>query len=79
MIFLLVAHLSALPFSNTRGTRPICPPRTVQLTGVQLEHELHGVVVKVTAVLDDLDEGGQAALAGGHLRHRNGCVELPEN
>ena len=55
------------------------PPRTVQLTGVQLEHELHGVVVEVTAVLDDLDEGRQAALPGGHLGHRDGCVELPEN
>lgn len=32
------------------------------LTGVQLEHELDGVVVEVAAVLDDLDEGCQAAL-----------------
>lgn len=33
------------------------------LTGVQLEHELDRVVVEVAAVLDDLNEGGQAALA----------------
>lgn len=33
------------------------------LTGVQLEHELDRVVVEVAAVLDDLDQGRQAALA----------------
>lgn len=49
------------------------------LTGVQLEHELDRVVIEVAAVLDDLDEGGQAALARGHLGHSDGCVELPEN
>lgn len=49
------------------------------LTGVQLEHELDHVVVEVAAVLDDLDEGGQAALTRGHLGHGDGCVELPEN
>ena len=46
---------------------------------MQLEHELDRVVVEVAAVLDDLDEGGQAALARGHLGHGNGRVELPEN
>lgn len=35
----------------------------VGLTRVQPEHELDRVVVEVAAVLDDLDEGGQAALA----------------
>lgn len=49
------------------------------LTGMQLEHELDRVVVEVAAVLDDLDEGGQAALTRGHLGHGDGCVELPEN
>lgn len=49
------------------------------LTGVQLEHELDGVVVEVAAVLDHLDEGGQAALHRRHLRERHGGVELPEN
>lgn len=49
------------------------------LTGVELEHELHRVVVQVAAVLDDLDQGGQAALARGHLGHGDGGVELPEN
>lgn len=49
------------------------------LTGVQLEHELDRVVVEVAAVLDDLDEGGQAALTRGHLGHGDGRVELPEN
>lgn len=46
---------------------------------MQLEHELDRVVVEGAAVLDDLDEGGQAALARGHLGHGNGRVELPEN
>lgn len=46
---------------------------------MQLEHELYGVVVEVAAILDDLDEGGQAALARGHLGHGDGGVELPEN
>lgn len=49
------------------------------LTGVQLEHELDRIVVEVAAVLDDLDERGQAALARGHLGYGDGCVELPEN
>lgn len=49
------------------------------LTGVQLEHQLDRVVVEVAAVLDDLDEGGQAALHCRHLRHGHGGVELPEN
>lgn len=80
MLFPKAADLSALPFRNTEGHKASYTPlRTVQLTGVQLEHELHGIVVQVAAVLDDLDEGGQAALARRHLRHRNGCVELPEN
>lgn len=34
-----------------------------QRTSVQLEEQLDGEVVEVTAVLDDLDEGGQATLA----------------
>lgn len=46
---------------------------------MQLEHELDCVMVEVAAVLDDLDEGSQAALARGHLGHSDGCVELPEN
>lgn len=46
---------------------------------MQLEHELDRVVVEVAAVLDDLDEGGQAALTRGHLGHGDGRVELPEN
>lgn len=46
---------------------------------MQLEHELDRVVVEVAAVLDDLDEGGQAALARGHLGYGDGRVELPEN
>lgn len=54
-------------------------PGAQGLTGVQLEHELDRVVVEMAAVLDDLDEGGQAALARGHLGHSDGCVELPEN
>ena len=46
---------------------------------MQLEHELDRVVVEMAAVLDDLDEGRQAALARGHLGHSNGRVELPEH
>lgn len=38
-------------------------PGAAGLTRVQPEHELDRVVVEVAAVLDDLDEGGQAALA----------------
>jgi len=60
------------------GERPARGP-SPGLTGVQLEHQLDGVVVEVAAVLDDLDEGGQAALHRRHLRDRHRGVELPEN
>ena len=43
--------------------------RCVPLTGVQLEQQLNGVVVQVAAVQDDLDEGGQTALASCCHRH----------
>ena len=36
---------------------------TTTLTGVQLEKQLDSEVVEVAAVLDDLDEWGQATLA----------------
>lgn len=48
----------------------------VVLTGVELEEKLDSVVIKVTAVQDDLDEWGEAALPScGHrdrARHVQG-------
>lgn len=33
------------------------------LTGMELEEQLHRIVVEMAAIKDDLDEWGQAALA----------------
>lgn len=46
---------------------------------MQFEKQLDGEVVEVTAVLDDLDEGGQATLAWRRRRDSNGRVELPDH
>lgn len=48
----------------------------VSLTGVQLEEELDGEVVEMTAVLDDLDERRKPALARGEGGDGDGAVEL---
>lgn len=46
------------------------------LTGVQLEKQLDGEVVEVTAVLNDLDEGRQPTLSRCEGGHSDGGVEL---
>ena len=49
------------------------------LTGVQLEEQLDGEVVEVTAVLHHLDEWRQAALARRQRGDGDGRVELPQH
>ena len=51
----------------------------VLLTGVELEEQLDGVVIEVTAVQDDLDEWREAALASGGHRHRARHVQGVEH
>lgn len=46
------------------------------LTGMQLEKQLDGEVVEVTAVLNDLDEGRKPTLSRCEGGHSDGGVEL---